>query len=134
MRSAARAAPAVPVPNRQIGEVAWEIDGRTYIVRPTFELLTQIEGSVGGYVAILQSLSPGGAWRASDVIRVVALCTGVSPEEAHAWSIRHGVLHLAGLVTEFLLSALSGEDDRAEEPAASEPAAPAEAPARPAPH
>ena len=101
------------VANRHRGEVELSLDGRRFVLRPSFAAIAEIEARCGeGVIALARRLAAGDI-RVSDFAAVVTAGLKAAGEPARFETVgemvlREGLGSLAPTVGEFLRQAISG--------------------------
>jgi len=129
------------LPNPQRGEVVLRLDGRDRLLRPTFAFVARCEAACGPLPALLQRLAEPGAWRITDLVRVVEAALSDEPaaptfEAVGEAVVRTGPLTVLPAAVALLVAALTGGETAGDGPAGEAPAGKepeAEAPAGKAP-
>ncbi|QQP93565.1 gene transfer agent family protein (plasmid) [Skermanella sp. TT6] len=113
-------------PNPYRGEVVVELDGRSYVLRPSFQAMVQIEVAAGrGLVPLTRSLMSGEIL-VTDIVAVLqgAIDAGLpagskrmTRDEIGEAVFRAGVLGLVPAIVTFLTGCIAGGTEASEESA-----------------
>lgn len=104
-------------PNLARGESVIELAGARYIVRPSMQMLAELEGQVGGVPSLFRRI-PAGEYRFTEIAAAVAVMLNHAtnkrrgdewtPEEVGEQMLADGLPRFAGLVVAVLTTALTG--------------------------
>ena len=98
--------------NKQRGEMALNLGPKKYVLRPSFQLLCEIEEALGvGLITFARRLMAG-EFGVREIATVFAVAVrdqdGPDTEETGKLIVQDGVAQYVGTLTEFLTTALSG--------------------------
>lgn len=95
--------------NPHRGEVELVVGDRTYVVRPTMDLLARMEKSVDGLPRLFNRLvGEEQNYSMSEVATMVSLATGENLETVFRWFEEHGLPHFVGWLIAFLTAVMFG--------------------------
>lgn len=110
--------------NTKRGDVDIDIGGEPYTMRPSFEALCEIEAATGKGILLLASEFANGNIEVTKVAQIIYAGLGGFDKKTRP-SFREvgnevqavGLIKMAGIVTNFLVAAISGDSEDKGEPA-----------------
>lgn len=115
--------------NKFRGEVEFTLDGETYAVRPSFKIVSEIEGAIGGILPFMNRIQRGD-YRLTEIVTLVQIVLRGQPDAPKFRDIPdlvmgadEGPIAFLGPIAELLTNAITGgekpkADDEGNGPAA----------------
>lgn len=100
--------------NKHRGEVEFTLAGETYTVRPSFKIISEIEGAVGGVMPFLGRLRAG-TWTVTELVAIMQAVLRSQPNAPKPRDIpdlvfeaEDGPVSFVGPIAELLSNAITG--------------------------
>lgn len=97
--------------NKQRGEAKFDIKGKSYILRPTFEALCQIEDELGESIISVAGKNISGTLTLPQIVKIIEIAiVGEKPDanDVGETIVAKGVNDTIAELTKFLTNALAG--------------------------